>query len=82
MPAKENAMATFTVEEAQARLPQLLDDLVAGDEVVIVREGKPVGRLLPPELPKGVPILGRGKGKILRMIDDDEHLKDFAEYLE
>lgn len=75
-------MATFTVEEAQARLPQLLDDLVAGDEVVIVREGKPVGRLLPPELPKGVPILGRGKGKILRMIDDDEHLKDFAEYLE
>lgn len=75
-------MATISLEDAQARLPQLLDDLSAGDEVVITRAGKPVGRLLPPELPKGVPLYGRGKGKVLRMIEDDDHLKDFAEYLE
>ncbi len=75
-------MSTISLADAQARLPELLDHLTAGEEVVITREGKPVGRLLPPELPKGVPIYGRGKGKVLRMIDDDEHLKDFAEYLE
>lgn len=42
IPGKDNAMATLTVEEAQTRLPQLLDEQVAGDEVVIVRDGKPV----------------------------------------
>lgn len=31
--------------------------------------------------PKGVPILGRGQGMLVEYIDDDEHLKDFAEYM-
>jgi prevent-host-death family protein len=75
-------MSTVTLEEAQSRLADLLDRLTAGEEVVITREGKPVARLLPPELPKGVPIPGRGKGKLLILSDDDEHLKDFAEYTE
>ncbi len=44
-------MSTLTVEEAQAQLPQLLDELPPGGEVVITRGGKPVGRLLPPEPP-------------------------------
>jgi antitoxin (DNA-binding transcriptional repressor) of toxin-antitoxin stability system len=75
-------MSTLTLEEAQAQLPQLLDDLTPGEEVVITRDGKPVGRLLPPELPKGVPIPGRGKGKVLFYDpDDDSHLDDFAEYM-
>jgi prevent-host-death family protein len=75
-------MSTITLEEAQAHLPELVDNLTAGEEVIITRNGKPVGRLLPPELPKGVPIIGRGKGKLIRYIDDDEHRKDFAEYME
>jgi prevent-host-death family protein len=75
-------MSTLTVEEAQAQLPRLLDELAAGGEVVITRGGKPVGRLLPPELPKGVPILGRGKGKVLYYDHEDQsHLEDFAEYM-
>lgn len=74
-------MSTLTVEEAQAQLPQLLDELAPGGEVVITRGGKPVGRLLPPELPKGVPIYGRGKGKVLYMAPDfDAPLDDFKEY--
>jgi hypothetical protein len=28
-----------------------------------------------------VPILGRGKGKLISYIDDEEHRKDFKEYL-
>ena len=74
-------MQTATLEEVQSHLPELLARLTTGEEVVIIREGKPVGRLLPPELPKGFPIYGRGKGKVLQMIDDDDHLKDFAEYM-
>jgi prevent-host-death family protein len=75
-------MSTITLEEAQVQLPELVEKLTAGEEVIITRDGKPVGRLLPPELPRGVPLIGRGKGKLVRYIDDDEHLKDFAEYME
>lgn len=74
-------MSTLTVEEAQAQLPHLLDELTAGEEVVITKDGKPVGRLLPPELPKGVPVLGRGAGKVIAYDHQDQsHLDDFAEY--
>jgi antitoxin (DNA-binding transcriptional repressor) of toxin-antitoxin stability system len=73
---------TATIEDVQARLPQILDALAPGDEVVITRNGKPVARLTrPTDLPKGVPILGRGKGMLIVHSEDDEHLKDFAEYM-
>jgi prevent-host-death family protein len=74
-------MSTISLEEAQARLPELIEHLTAGEEIVITREGKPVGRLLPPELPKGVPIPGRCRGMLTIVSEDDEHLKDFAEYM-
>jgi antitoxin (DNA-binding transcriptional repressor) of toxin-antitoxin stability system len=75
-------MQTATIEEVQARLPDFLDKLGEIQELVIVAHGKPVGRLLPaPPLPKSVPIYGRGKGKIISYVDDDEHLKDWAEYM-
>jgi prevent-host-death family protein len=72
---------TATIDEVRAHLPELLQQVSAGGEIVIVSEGKPVGRLVAPPLPKGVPIPGRGKGKLVIHADDDEYLKDFAEYL-
>ena len=39
------------------------------------------GSLPAGERPKGVPVIGRGKGMLVSYTDDDEHLKDFAEYL-
>jgi prevent-host-death family protein len=71
---------TVTLEEAQSHLTELVEKLAPGDEVVITRDGKPVARLTP-EWPIGVPIPGRGKGKLTIVSDDDEHLKDFAEYM-
>ena len=73
-------MQTATIEDVQARLPQILDALAPGEEVVIMRDVKPVGRLSH-DLPKGVPIAGRGKGMLIVRAEDDEHLKDFAEYM-
>ena len=73
-------MSTATMEEVQSHLPELLDKLVPGDAVVITRDGKPVARLTP-EWPVGVPIPGRCRGMLTVVSDDDEHLKDFAEYL-
>jgi antitoxin (DNA-binding transcriptional repressor) of toxin-antitoxin stability system len=74
-------MQTATVEEVQAKLPELLHHLGKEEEIVIVADGKPVARLLPAHPPKGVPVLGRGKGKLTIHSDDDEHLRDFAEYM-
>ena len=37
--------------EAKTRLGQLLDQVEAGEEVVITRRGKAVARLVPPDLP-------------------------------
>lgn len=74
-------MQTATIEEVQAKLPELLQQLGADQEVVIVANGKAIGRLLPVVPPKGVPMRGRGKGKMTIHAEDDEHLRDFAEYM-
>ena len=72
-------MPTLTIDEAQARLPQLIEGLRPGDELVITRDNRPVARLLSPDSPRGVPVFGRGKEMLVAYVDDDEHLRDFAE---
>jgi prevent-host-death family protein len=42
-------MSSRTVTEARATLPELLDRVEAGDEVVITRHGRPVAVLVAPE---------------------------------
>ena len=74
-------MSTLTIDEVQLRLPEIIAALHPGEELIITRDDKPVARLLAPELPKGVPIYGRGKGKMSLNMDDDSHLADFADYM-
>lgn len=74
-------MPVLTIDEVQSRLPQIIDGLHPGEEVVITRDDRAVARLLPPDPPKGVPLIGRGKGMLISYIDDKEHLQDFAEYM-
>ena len=74
-------MPTLTIDEAQSQLPKLIDQLRPGEEFVITRGDMPVARLLSMELPRGIPIIGRGKDMLISYVDDDEHLKDFAEYV-
>ncbi len=73
-------MHTATMEEVQSHLPELLDKLTPGEDVVITRDGKPVARLTP-EVPPTPRTPGRGKGKLVIHSDDDDHLTDFAEYV-
>jgi antitoxin (DNA-binding transcriptional repressor) of toxin-antitoxin stability system len=74
-------MQTATVEEVQARLPEILENLGPGEEVIITRQGKPVAKLST-EQPWGVPVPGRAKGMLIINAEDDELLNDFAEYME
>ena len=77
-------MNAVTIQEAQAKLPDLIHNLTPGDELVITENNQPVAKLVS-ELPKPKPGLrpppGLGKGFITIVSDDEEHLKDFAEYM-
>jgi prevent-host-death family protein len=44
-------MTHYSVAEARNNLPRLLDRMLAGEEVVITRRGKPIARLAPEEPP-------------------------------
>ncbi|HEY7423281.1 MAG TPA: hypothetical protein VH682_03475 [Gemmataceae bacterium] len=76
--------AMISVEEAQAKLKELIHQLAPGEEVILTEDQRPVAKLVN-EQPKPKPELrpppGLGKGCITILSDDDEHLKDFAEYM-
>ena len=76
-------MPVVTIEEAQARLPELIEHLAADEELVITRNERPIARLLTEDKPTRQPRrAGSAKGMLTILSDDDEHLKDFAEYME
>jgi antitoxin (DNA-binding transcriptional repressor) of toxin-antitoxin stability system len=72
-------MQTAAIEDVQARLPEFIDSLGPGVQIIITRDGKPVAGLT--EVPKGVPIPGRGKGMVHFHAEDDSHLEEFKEYM-
>jgi antitoxin (DNA-binding transcriptional repressor) of toxin-antitoxin stability system len=76
-------MPTVTIEQAQTHLPELIDQLRPGEAVIITRNDKPVARLTAEQPPGRQPRQpGNCKGMLTIVADDDEHLKDFAEYME
>jgi antitoxin (DNA-binding transcriptional repressor) of toxin-antitoxin stability system len=74
-------MPTISIEEAQARLPELIQRLAPGEEVLITRDTRPVAKLVGQRQEEPSPVFGRGHGKVVVVSEDDEHLKDFEEYM-
>ena len=75
-------MSSLTLEEAQSRLREVVTRLVPGEEILITNGDLPVARLVgewqsarQPRQP------GSAKGILTILVDDDEHLNDFAEYM-
>ena len=82
MLAGDTNMTKVTLQEAQAKLAELIRKLTPGDEVVISENNEPVVKLVrekPAVCQRPQP--GLCKGMITIVADDDEHLKDFAEYM-
>jgi antitoxin (DNA-binding transcriptional repressor) of toxin-antitoxin stability system len=78
-------MTSLSIEEAQARLPDLVHALSYGDEVVILENDQPVARIVPAgEQPQRSPRRpGTLRGTVLYMAADfDAPLVDFKEYME
>jgi antitoxin (DNA-binding transcriptional repressor) of toxin-antitoxin stability system len=75
-------MSTVTIEEAQANLTNLIHQLGLGQEMVITENDQPVAKLVGAQpSSRSRPQPGLAKGMITVVADDDEHLKDFAEYM-
>jgi antitoxin (DNA-binding transcriptional repressor) of toxin-antitoxin stability system len=75
---------TISIEEAQAKLKDLIDQLTPGDEIVITRDQQPVAKLVATPLPLRHPRRpGTLRGTVLYMAPDfDAPLDDFQEYME
>lgn len=75
-------MPTVTIEEAQAKLPEIIDKLAPGEELIILRDDQAVAKLVGQRRPTRKPRRpGSAKGKLIILAEDDEHLEDFKEYM-
>ncbi|OGP85150.1 MAG: DUF2281 domain-containing protein [Deltaproteobacteria bacterium RBG_16_58_17] len=74
-------MQIIDVNQAKQHFPELIEQTISGDEVVITQEGQPVVRLVamikPPRKQRR---FGSARG-LIKMADDiGEPLEDFKEY--
>jgi prevent-host-death family protein len=76
-------MSTVTLEDAQARLGELIARLRPGEDITITRDEKPVARLVAQPPPAAEPRRpGTLKGTVLYMAPDfDAPLDEFKEYM-
>lgn len=72
---------TVTLEEAKARLAELIGQLAPGDEIIITQENRPLAKLVPTAEGGPRPQFGSCKGMLTIVADDDEHLEHFKEYM-
>ena len=66
-------MATVALAQAKARLSELVDSAMDGEETIIAKHGRPVAKLVPYSRPKSFRY-GTLKGKIKIPADFDEPL--------
>lgn len=76
-------MSSVTLEEAQAKLPELIERLAPGEEILITIQGQPLAHVKKSQPSGRVCRAGSAKDKILWIAEDfDSPLEDFAEYSE
>lgn len=69
------------LEVAQATLSELVAGLTPDDDIVILKDQKPVARLVATSAVRPRRVPGLMKGKLTVLAEDDEHLTDFQEYM-
>ena len=75
-------LTSITIEEAQASLKDLIHKLNPGQELIITENEKPIAKLISePQNSQQRPGPGLCKGMITIIANDEDHLKDFEEYM-
>jgi prevent-host-death family protein len=74
-------MRQFNIHEAKARLSELIQKAMLGEEVIIARDNKPVAKIVALRPLKIRRKLGTAKGKVLYIAPDfNAPLDDFKDY--
>ena len=73
-------MAQFNIAEAKARFSELVERALAGDEVVVARDNKPLLKLVPLAGAAQRRKPGSAKGKIRLADDFDDPIPGFEKY--
>ncbi len=74
-------MPTLTIDDVQSRLPEIIAALPPGEELIITRDGRAIATLVTQNPAKPTPVFGSCRGMLTILAEDDDHLKDFAEYM-
>ena len=73
---------TLAMEDLRMSVPELVDSLAPGDEVMLTRNHLPVAKLVSEAIaPRRPRVPGNCKGMITLLVEDNEHLEGFADYL-
>jgi len=76
-------MTAISLEEAQAKLPEILQHLQPGEEITITEHGEPLAQVKKAERKSWPCQAGTAKDQILWIASDfDAPLDDFREYME
>lgn len=75
-------MRQVNIDQAKTQLENLLQAVLDGDEVVILKDNQPVVKLVPFAQPRKRRVPGTAKGQIIMSPDFNEPLADFAEYIQ
>ena len=74
--------ATIALEEVKISRNDLINQVAAGQEIIITENNQPMTMLVSVPSKKRQPRkAGNAKGMLVILQDDDEHLKDFEEYM-
>ncbi|MFQ5345781.1 MAG: type II toxin-antitoxin system Phd/YefM family antitoxin [Mariprofundus sp.] len=74
-------MHQVNIHEAKTHLSKLIQEAIAGENVIIAKGNKPVVKLVALSHQKPQRQLGAAKGKIVMADDFDEPLDDFNAYM-
>lgn len=69
----------ITLEEAQAKLAEIIAQPAPGEDVVITQDAQPIAAAH--RIHKERPRFGSCKGMLTIVAEDEEHLEDFQEYM-
>jgi prevent-host-death family protein len=64
------------IYEAKSKLSKLINQVIAGEEIIVAKSGKPVAKIVPLEKPIQDRKPGSAKGKIIISDDFDSPLPD------
>ena len=72
---------TISVEQAKSTFAELIQRTSRCETVIFTQNQKPSDELRPLAADKPKPTFGACKGQLAIVTDDEEHLKDFSEYM-